>query len=153
MPWKFTSPKTHRKPRVRAKAAYRGMKQRCKNVNGKNKSYLNVELKMTEGEWLEWAVPLYETFLEAMPDESPCASRKNDTGHYGIGNIEIISVKENRKRQKADRPAALTHGSLSSYRYCKCELCKKANRDHRREYRARKKKFRIRGVNSNMADS
>lgn len=32
-------------------------------------------------------------------------------------------------------PAKNTHGTLSSYRYCKCELCKKANTDWQREYR------------------
>ena len=30
------------------------------------------------------------------------------------------------------------HGTLSSYRYCKCELCKKAKSDNSREYRLKK---------------
>lgn len=32
-------------------------------------------------------------------------------------------------------PAALRHGTLSSYRYCKCDLCKDANNRYHRDYR------------------
>ena len=38
-----------------------------------------------------------------------------------------------RKRAKG------THGTLSSYRYCKCDMCKKAAREYSRVYRARKR--------------
>ncbi len=31
------------------------------------------------------------------------------------------------------------HGTISTYRYCKCDLCRKAKRDYGREYRKRKK--------------
>jgi 5-methylcytosine-specific restriction endonuclease McrA len=31
-----------------------------------------------------------------------------------------------------------THGTLSSYRYCKCELCKKVHSDYCREWKKRK---------------
>ncbi len=30
-----------------------------------------------------------------------------------------------------------THGTLSSYRYCKCDLCKRAQSDYMREYNSR----------------
>lgn len=42
------------------------------------------------------------------------------------------TVKE--RKQKLARG---THGTLSSYRYCKCEVCRKANRDYFREYNKR----------------
>ena len=32
-----------------------------------------------------------------------------------------------------------THGTLSSYRYCKCDECKEAKRKHNREYRLKRK--------------
>lgn len=35
--------------------------------------------------------------------------------------------------------AKTTHGTLSSYRYCKCELCKAANNIQSKIYKARKK--------------
>jgi len=153
MVWQFKSPEKHRKPRARAKAAYRGMKARCKNANGRCPSYANVELKMSEAVWLEWALPLYEAFITNYPDESPCVSRLGDTGHYEIANIEIISVKENRKRQKMAKPAASTHGSLSSYRYCKCELCRKANSSYRKAQRLKKKQTRTLSNNSDAPNS
>lgn len=34
-----------------------------------------------------------------------------------------------------NKKARGTHGTLSSYRYCKCELCKQANRNWTNEYR------------------
>lgn len=35
---------------------------------------------------------------------------------------------------KDQQSAKLIHGTLSSYRYCKCELCKKAKSDHSKRY-------------------
>ena len=34
--------------------------------------------------------------------------------------------------------AKITHGTLSSYRYCKCDLCKKAKSDYMKEYNKKK---------------
>lgn len=92
----YKSPAIHRTPLYRAKAAYCGMLARCGNRNGKNPAYASVELRMTKAEWLAWAVPQYEAFLSACPNETPNASRRNDCGHYEIGNIEIVSLSENR---------------------------------------------------------
>lgn len=40
-----------------------------------------------------------------------------------------------------DKKAAIrTHGTLSSYRYCKCDLCKKAYSDYWQSYKPRKKR-------------
>jgi hypothetical protein len=50
----YKSPPIHRTPLYRAKAAYYGMLARCENKNGKSPSYVNVQLKMTWEEWLEW---------------------------------------------------------------------------------------------------
>jgi len=40
---------------------------------------------------------------------------------------------------KKHHTAKTTHGTLSSYRYCKCELCKKAMSLYNRAYKKRKK--------------
>ena len=38
--------------------------------------------------------------------------------------------------ERGQRLAKMTHGTLSSYRYCKCDICKKANSDyHRQKYK------------------
>jgi hypothetical protein len=95
------SPAWHRTAKARAKQAYSDMKQRCGNANGKCPSYTSVELRMSQREWLAWAIPRYECFLVEHPDTSPCAARRRDTGHYEIGNIEIISIEENREQQSA----------------------------------------------------
>jgi len=39
------------------------------------------------------------------------------------------------------KPAKNTHGTLSSYRYCKCDLCREAKRKYAREYRKKNKTF------------
>lgn len=93
----FKSPAIHRTPFYRANAAYYGMLARCRNANGKNPAYADVELRMTRDEWVAWAVPEYEKFLAAHPDESPAAARRGDRGHYEIGNIEIVTVSVNAK--------------------------------------------------------
>lgn len=95
----FKSPPIHRTPLYRAKASYSGMKARCLNANGKHPTYANVQLRMTIEEWLEWALPRYEKFIAERPDGSPAAARKGDSGHYEIGNIQIISNLENRAQQ------------------------------------------------------
>jgi hypothetical protein len=131
----FKSPEIHRTPLYRARAAYRLMGKRCGNANGKNPVYVNVELRMTMKQFLSWAVPRYVRFIKKHPDWSPVCARKGDRGHYEIGNIEIISAAENSRRQIRDKPASRKHGTLSSYRYCRCDLCKEVWRKHNEEYR------------------
>lgn len=46
--------------------------------------------------------------------------------------------------ERGQTPARDTHGTLSSYRYCRCQLCKEAKRKHNREYSARQ--ARLAGV-------
>lgn len=101
----FKSPPIHRTALYRAKAAYAGMFARCGNANGKNPTYADVELRMTLREWVEWSIPHYAKFIAENPHLSPAAARYGDEGHYEIGNIEIISTVENRKRMGA--PSAL----------------------------------------------
>lgn len=39
--------------------------------------------------------------------------------------------------ERGNKVAVGTHGTLSSYRYCRCDVCKKAKSDHSRAYRTR----------------
>jgi 5-methylcytosine-specific restriction endonuclease McrA len=40
--------------------------------------------------------------------------------------------------ERGMKPARGSHGTVSSYKYCKCDLCKAAARDYQRRYRALK---------------
>lgn len=44
------------------------------------------------------------------------------------------SIKDNGKQK-----AKGTHGTLSSYRYCRCSICKKAKAEHHKQYMAKRK--------------
>lgn len=129
----FKSPSIHRTPLYRVKAAYCGMVARCENANGKNPTYANVRLLMSLDEFITWALPRYTEFIANHPNESPCTARFGDKGHYEIGNIEVISMADNRKQQVQPAPAKTTHGTLSSYRYCHCVLCRAAKAKYMRE--------------------
>lgn len=100
----FKSPAIHRTPIYRAYAAYYGMQARCRNANGKNPAYTDVELRMTLDEWLDWSVPQYERFIGDHPNESPNVSRIGDAGHYEIGNVRIVSGLQNKREQKHTAP-------------------------------------------------
>lgn len=76
------------------------MLRRCENRSGKDPTYADVKLRMTFDEFESWALPKYEQIATKYPDDSPCISRLGDIGDYEIGNIELITVTENRKRQK-----------------------------------------------------
>ena len=45
-------------------------------------------------------------------------------------------IKKTRE-ERGQKNARETHGTLSSYRYCKCKLCKDANNKYMREYKRR----------------
>jgi len=94
------SPKIHRTPLYRAKAAYSNMRRRCRNRCGTEPAYANVELRMTRKEWLKWAVPRYEKFQEWHPHRIPNVSRRDDRGHYEPKNLRIVSSRRNRREQR-----------------------------------------------------
>jgi hypothetical protein len=96
----FKSPSIHRTPLYRAKATYRGMVKRCGNKNGLNPTYVNVQLKLTEQEFLDWAIPKYEQFLKEHPTEIPNVARFNDSGDYELGNIQLITRDENMQQRQ-----------------------------------------------------
>jgi len=105
------------------------MQRRC----GKEVGYENVELRMTQDEWLAWALPKYELFITDHPNETPNVARFNDLGHYELTNVELVSATENRNQQQINQK--WKHGTLSGYRYCKCNLCREAKNEYQREYK------------------
>lgn len=115
----FKSPAIHRTPLYRAKSAFIGMTKRALNRNGKSPTYANVELRITEEEWLTWALPKYEECIREYPEESPNVARFGDMGHYEIGNIDIVPYSKNRAEQTA-RSNSLAKPDGSK----KCSSCK-----------------------------
>lgn len=63
-------------------------------------------------------------------------NRKNDN----IDNLQILSKSENvRKSLKGIRVEK--HGTLSMYRYCKCDLCRLAKKEYVKCYKNNEKKI------------
>jgi hypothetical protein len=59
-------------------------------------------------------------------------------------NLEMISIsKHNSEHGKDRRKADKTHGTLSSYRYCRCEECKNAKNIYSRILRKKNKEKSI----------
>lgn len=122
------SPKIHRTAKYRAKAAFQNMKRRCTNTCGDNPAYRDVELRMTEDEWMSWAIPRYQKFIDDNPGLSPSVSRFGDSGHYEISNVEIISKIENRLKQKQPSIAVDDLKRCSRCKMTKSVLCFVKNR-------------------------
>ena len=61
----------------------------------------------------------------------------NDRTNDSLDNLQILSNADNVRKANADKFSRRVpnHGSLTEYRYCKCELCKKAKSDYMREYK------------------
>lgn len=59
-----------------------------------------------------------------------------DKTNDDIENLQILTKKENLQKFKetVKRKTILTHGTLSCYRYCKCELCKQAKSNYQSNY-------------------
>ncbi len=57
--------------------------------------YAGIEVRMTRQEFLAWAIPIYSEWMKQHPDDTPSVDRKDPTGHYEIGNLQIISLSDN----------------------------------------------------------
>ena len=64
------------------------------------KSYEGIELRTTREEWMEWAIPQIEAFIEEHPDQTPSVDRRDPDGHYEISNLRIISWRANDFRSR-----------------------------------------------------
>lgn len=50
-------------------------------------------------------------------------------------NLEVLSVSEHIKHHHKGRKNPDEHGTLTSYKYCRCDLCRKAYNEHSRNYK------------------
>lgn len=63
-------------------------------------------------------------------------NKKNNS----LDNLEVTSQEQHAREHGLERRVAhLTHGTLSAYRYCKCELCRAAKAAWQRNYMKNRK--------------
>lgn len=59
-----------------------------------------------------------------------------------VDKCQLLCIECHKAKTISDmgmKQAKGNHGTISSYRYCKCSLCKKAKSDYTREYKRKKK--------------
>ena len=67
---------------------------------------------------------------------------KKEVFDLEIGKCQLLCEKCHEEKTLLDMgkvSAKITHGTLSSYRYCKCKICKKAKSEYMQEFRKKKK--------------
>lgn len=70
------------------------------------------------------------------------SSMSEDKFWVEVNKCQLLCLKCHQAKTLLDlnqQNAKIIHGTLSSYRYCKCDLCKKAKSDYMKEYNKKKK--------------
>lgn len=91
----------------------------------------------------------YARYLKAvsigrfLSDDETVDHIDEDKTNDDIDNLGILTRAENieksRQARFPDDRSHLRHGTLSMYRYCKCDLCRKAKSDHMKAYNEKRK--------------
>ena len=71
-----------------------------------------------------------------------CGSASEERWQDELQKCQLLCKPCHRNKTLKDRgqkSAREVHGTLSSYRYCKCELCKAAKSEHNRKYKLKSK--------------
>jgi hypothetical protein len=105
-------------PQLKAQTAWSHIIERAGNNNGRNPTYTNVEVRMTRGEFIEWAIPQYEEKLNEDPTETWSIDRIENKGHYELGNLQVISMGENSRKSGRNKLVHAPEG-MSWCRQCK----------------------------------
>ena len=67
---------------------------------------------------------------------------KKEVFDLEISKCQLLCKKCHEEKTLVDMgrvSAKITHGTVSSYRYCKCDFCKKAKSEYMRSFRKKKK--------------
>ena len=72
----------------KARKMYHNMVWRTSNI----KCYKNIKVKITMDEFLNWAIPEIELYLQKNPGGAPSVDRINPDSNYEFGNIRIIDT-------------------------------------------------------------
>ena len=59
-----------------------------------------------------------------LTDEEQVDHIDDDKTNDNIDNLQILTVKENAVKSGLANRKEIKHGTLSAYRYCKCDICK-----------------------------
>lgn len=105
-----TDRKYRKSPRGRAVKAWRNILGRAGNADGQHSSYAGIELKMTRSEFLEWAVPRYAEWIAKGIEGVPSVDRIQSSGHYELGNLQLIERRLNSSKRKCNLTNGLPEG-------------------------------------------
>jgi len=101
-------------PKGKASQSFRSIKKRI----GKG-SYKDVELRLTQEQYMYWAVPAYEHFMRKNPGVTPSVDRIDNGGHYERGNLQVISYQDNASKRSN------TKRHLAPEGHSWCRICDK----------------------------
>lgn len=140
-------------PKGKAARAWSSLRQRSQNATGRTPTYENVEVRMTRSEFMSWAVPAFEQWFAKHPDKVPSVDRKNNDGHYELGNIRLLEKVKNQLRSARYKnvnncpPGKAWCSGCTDYHpktvFGKCSrtpnglqsMCRKAHKEYMRKYR------------------
>ena len=97
-------------PRGKAFAMWNSMKSRSENKDGKHPAYADVKLQITQTAFITWAIPEIDAWIKANPTDIPSVDRRENSGHYEISNLRIISLSENSRLQAAHKNVHAPNG-------------------------------------------
>lgn len=86
---------------------------------GKQASYVNVEVRMTRQEYIDWALPAFEKWMAENPGLTPSVDRIRSAGHYEIGNVRILERGQNSRLASGNMNVHAPEGKAW------CSLCKR----------------------------
>jgi hypothetical protein len=91
--------KEYRKtPNGAAACAWNRLTSRAGAQYNHSKSYANIEVRISREDFIAWAVPEYEKWFREHSNLTPSIDRKDSTGHYELGNLQLVEVQSNRRK-------------------------------------------------------
>ena len=90
---------TRKTLRGRLVSIYNGMRSRAGNRDGRHPAYASVKLLLSRDEFLAWAIPAFSRWMLDHPGERPSIDRIQ-FGDYELGNLQILSILDNTRKQK-----------------------------------------------------
>ena len=101
----------NRTPKQQANKIFSGIKKRCTNEKYQKTrpKYREVENRLNKDEFIVWYVGNYFEGCEV--------DRVDDSGHYEMSNIQLLSKEEHNKKRKVERDGFIEDG------FKKCNKC------------------------------
>ena len=85
-------------PHGKAVKMWNSLHKRAGNKDGKNPTYKDIKILVTREEFLGWAVPVLEDWIKTKTIETASLDRIEDTDHYILGRMQIISKSQNTRK-------------------------------------------------------